>query len=78
MRTNARAADALADVPMTVHLNSGIQTTTRALDHKEYICLTARTPINNVSKAKFAHACAESVLQFAVMAPVKMPMRIRS
>ena len=76
MRTNARAADALADVPMTEHLNSGIRTTTRALDHKEYMRLPTRTPINNVSKDKFAHACAEGVLQFALKITVEVAMRI--
>ena len=46
-----------------------------ALEH-EHANECEGSPVKNASKPKFAHACAESVLQFAFNATVEVPKRI--
>ena len=44
-----------------------------ALEH-EHANECEGSPVKNTSKPKFAHACAESVLQFAFNATVEVPI----
>ena len=46
-----------------------------ALEH-EHANECEGSPVKSTSKSKFAHACAESVLQFAFNATVEVPMSI--